>query len=135
MIDKNAYIKGEGLACPFCGSESVQGGFVQIEAGKGFQEMSCAECEGAWQDVYQLVDVIPDEGRNRQMIGKIKSGCLKKEKIIHSSPKERELIAKVRAGHFQYFQDLFSEVSSPYSDFFGIDPYPIWEVVHGHTTT
>ena len=34
---------------------------------------------------------------------------------------------KVKAGHFEHFQDLFMEVTSPYSDFFGIDPYPIWD--------
>ena len=40
--------------------------------------------------------------------------------------KEQELIVKVRAGNFRDFQDLFTEVTSPYSDFFGIDPYQIW---------
>ena len=45
--------------------------------------------------------------------------------------KEDELIMKVKAGHFQDFQDLFSEVTSPYSDFYGIDPYPVWEVANG----
>ena len=60
MIDKQAYIKGKGLSCPFCGAESIQGGFIHIEAGKAFQEMGCSECAGTWQDVYQLVDVIPE---------------------------------------------------------------------------
>jgi hypothetical protein len=44
--------------------------------------------------------------------------------------KEEELVLKVKAGHFGHFQDLFAEVTSPYSDFFGIDPNPIWEVAH-----
>ena len=68
------------------------------------------------------------------MTKKIKLGCCTKEKRIISNPREPELIAKVRAGHFPHFQDLFSEVTSPYSDFFGIDPYPIWEAARGHTT-
>jgi len=41
--------------------------------------------------------------------------------------KEEELKMKIEAKHFRDFQDLFTEVTSPYSDFFGIDPYPIWE--------
>jgi len=45
----------------------------------------------------------------------------------NTKAKEKELIKKVKEGHFQHFQDLFAEVTSPYSDFFGIDPYPIWE--------
>ena len=61
MIDKKAYIRSKGLVCPFCEAESVQGGFIQVEAGKAIQEMNCLECENRWQDVYQLIDVIPDE--------------------------------------------------------------------------
>ena len=59
MIDKESYIKGKGLSCPFCEAESVEGRFIQIEAGKAFQEMGCPECKGAWQDVYELIDIIP----------------------------------------------------------------------------
>jgi len=61
MIDKNAYIKSKGLICPFCKTESVQGGFIQVEAGKAYQKMDCLECDGRWKDVYRLVDVILDE--------------------------------------------------------------------------
>ena len=68
------------------------------------------------------------------MTQKINLRCRTKEKRIISNPREHELIAKVKAEHFQDFQDLFAEVTSPYSDFFGIDPYPIWEAAHGNKT-
>jgi hypothetical protein len=45
---------------------------------------------------------------------------------------KHELFLKVRAGHFPDFQDLFSEVTSPYSNFYGIDPYAIWKMAHEH---
>jgi hypothetical protein len=62
-------------------------------------------------------------------VGKIRvaNGWLKENNVPEKTSKEDELILKVKAGHFQHFQDLFAEVTSPYSDFFGIDPYPIWE--------
>lgn len=44
--------------------------------------------------------------------------------------KEEELMLKVKAGDFEHFQDLFAEVTSPYSDFFGVDPYPVWKRAH-----
>ena len=69
------------------------------------------------------------------MTEEIKLRCLKKERTISSNLKEQHLIMKVKAGHSEHFQDLFAEVTSPYSDFFGIDPYPIWEVAHEHKTT
>jgi hypothetical protein len=56
------------------------------------------------------------------------------KKSTRSITKEKELTLKVRAGHFHYFQDLFAEVKSPYSEFFGIDPYPIWEEVYKSNT-
>ena len=59
MIDKDTYIKAKGLRCPFCESESIEGGFIQVEAGEAFQDMSCSQCQGKWQDVYRLVDVTP----------------------------------------------------------------------------
>jgi hypothetical protein len=58
---------------------------------------------------------------------RIAHGWPKEEKATESNGKEEELILKIRAGHFEHFQDLFAEVTSPYSDFFGIDPYPVWE--------
>jgi len=59
MIDKATYIKAKGLVCPHCGAESIEGGFIQVEAGEAFQGMSCSQCQGKWQDVYRLVDVTP----------------------------------------------------------------------------
>jgi len=61
MIEKKAYISSKGLICPFCRAESVQGGFIHVEAGKAFQEMDCPECENRWQDIYRLIDVILNE--------------------------------------------------------------------------
>jgi hypothetical protein len=45
--------------------------------------------------------------------------------------KESDLILKVKSGHFPDFQDLFAEVTSPHSDYFGMDPNPIWEKAGG----
>jgi hypothetical protein len=45
--------------------------------------------------------------------------------------KESDLILKVQAGHFPRFQDLFAEVTSPYSDYFGRDPNSVWRKAKG----
>jgi hypothetical protein len=50
---------------------------------------------------------------------------------LPSNGKESDLILKVQAGHFPDFQDLFAEVTSPYSDYFGMDPNLIWEKARG----
>jgi hypothetical protein len=48
--------------------------------------------------------------------------------------KESDLILKVQAGHFPHFKDLFAEVTSPYSDYFGMDPNAIWKKAReGHS--
>jgi hypothetical protein len=45
--------------------------------------------------------------------------------------KESDLILKVQAGHFPHFQDLFAEVTSPYSDYFEVDPNAVWRKAKG----
>jgi len=83
------------------------------------QEWVEVDCET--EEVWQI--------RKASEIDKIRiaHGWLKEKETTDGTTKQEELILKVRAGHFQHFQDLFAEVTSPYSDFFGIDPYPIWE--------
>lgn len=86
-------------------------------------EIDC-ELEEIWQ-VKKTIEI--DKIR-------IASGWLKENNAQQNISKKEELILKVKAGHFHDFQDLFAEVTSPYSDFFGMDPYPIWEVAHEHAT-
>jgi len=82
----------------------------------GWLEIDC-ELEEFWQ-VRRAIEI--DKIR-------IAHGWLKENNARENISKEDELILKVKAGHFQHFQDLFAELTCPYSDFFGIDPYPIWE--------
>jgi len=91
---------------------------------QGWLEVDC-ELEEFWQ-VKRAIEI--DKIR-------IAHGWLKENDAPQSISKEDELIMKVKAGHFEYFQDLLAEVTSPYSDFFGIDPYPIWEVAKEHRTS
>ena len=85
---------------------------------QGWLEIDC-ELEEHWQAKRAIeIDKI-----------RIAQGWLKENNGQQNISKIDELILKIKAGHFTDFQDLFAEVSSPYSDFFGIDPYPIWEVV------
>jgi hypothetical protein len=62
---------------------------------------------------------------------RIAHGWLKENDSPQDTSGEEELILKVKAGHFTDFQSLFEEVTSFYSDFFGIDPYPIWKNAKG----
>jgi len=108
--------------------EMAEWGYVSFSELKsikidGWLEVDC-ELEEFW-DVKRAVEI--DKIR-------IAQGWLKENDAPKNVPKENELILKVKAGHFEHFQDLFAEVTSPYSDYFGIDPYPIWEVGHEHET-
>ena len=90
---------------------------------QGWMEIDC-ELEEHWQAKRAIeIDKI-----------RIAQGWLKENNGQQNISKVDELILKIKAGHFTDFQDLFTEVSSPYSDFFGIDPYPIWEVAYEHGT-
>lgn len=58
MKYKKEYLKAGGTFCPFCRGEDISGEPVEIDAGWAYQEMSCAVCEGAWQDEYKLKNVV-----------------------------------------------------------------------------
>ena len=74
-----------------------------------------------------------------------KASDIEKIRICHGWPKnngslgkssrEDELIMKIRAGHFHCFQDLLNEVTSPHSDYFGVDPNPLWRKTHKEDNT
>jgi hypothetical protein len=101
--------------------QNSEWGYISFEELKqleldGWLEVDC-ETEEAWKI------------RKASEVEKIRiaHGWAKKESNTDALTKEQKLLLKVRAGHFQHFQDLFAEVTSPYSDFFGVDPYPIWK--------
>ena len=54
---KREYLETKGTACPFCGSEQLDGGFVEIDGGHAYQPMSCLEGGKQWSDVYVLDDM------------------------------------------------------------------------------
>lgn len=52
-----------GTHCPYCGSEDITGGSVQIGAASAWQPITCSACGRKWTDVYNLIAFEPDEVR------------------------------------------------------------------------
>jgi hypothetical protein len=99
--------------------EMAEWGYVSFSQLKSISingiEIDC-EIEGAWKV------------RRAAEINKIRiANVWPRETQAPQEEKESDLILKVRAGHFPHFQDLFAEVTSPYSDYFGTDPNAIWK--------
>lgn len=119
---------GEDLMFGFCilnnDLEMAEWGYVS------FKELQSIQVNGWFEIDCKLEDLW--EVREASEVDKIRiaNGWVKKNNSRQNISKNGELTLKVKAGHFQNFQDLFAEVTSPYSDFYGIDPYPIWEVVN-----
>ena len=104
-------MRGINIECKACGKNYD----VHVKKeGQEFTDFRIICCIFCGQQIKRRCNEPTKENRARQNISK-----------------KDELVQKVKAGHFNHFQDLFAEVTSPYSDFFGIDPYPIWEVAHG----
>jgi hypothetical protein len=108
--------------------EMAEWGYISFEELKsikldGWLEVDC-EREELWE-VRKAIEV--DKIR-------IAQGWPLEDDGQRGCTRENELILKVKAGHFPHFQDLFTEVTSPYSEFFGVDPYPIWEEATGKHT-
>jgi len=119
----------------FWGFAILNGSYDMAEWGNiSFRELKAIKVDGWCEIDSELEEHFPVQKASGIDKIRIAQGWLKENNAQQNISKVDELILKIKAGHFTDFQDLFAEVSSPYSDFFGIDPYPIWEVTHEHGT-
>jgi hypothetical protein len=99
--------------------EMAEWGYISFSELKSISingiEIDC-EIEGAWK-IRRAVEI------NKIRIANV----WPREIPSPQEEKESDLILKVQAGHFPHSQDLFAEVTSPYSDYFSMDPNAIWE--------
>ena len=54
---KKKYLKECGSNCPYCNSDSYEGGSITFEGGSVSQKIFCNDCEESWYDIYQLRDI------------------------------------------------------------------------------
>jgi len=53
----NQYVRNGGVGCPFCGSDNLDGGSVEIDAGGASQFLACLDCGQSWDDQYALCGI------------------------------------------------------------------------------
>lgn len=56
--DIEKYLKAKGVRCPYCGSEDLNAGGVEVDAGEALQDVRCLSCDESWTDVYELKNAI-----------------------------------------------------------------------------
>jgi ribosomal protein S27E len=54
---KQAYLKAGGVKCPYCGTDDIQGGFIETIWESAHQEVKCLACDKQWMDVYTLSEI------------------------------------------------------------------------------
>jgi hypothetical protein len=56
---KEEYVKDGYSKCPSpdCGSEIIDGGFVEVDSGHCHQNCVCNDCGREWTDIYKLVAI------------------------------------------------------------------------------
>lgn len=53
-LTRQQYLKAQGLKCPQCHADGVEGNDVEINAGRAFQNCNCTSCGATWTDCYDL---------------------------------------------------------------------------------
>jgi len=53
------YVNSGGCCCPFCRSQDIEGGSVDVDAGGASQECWCKACDRSWVDSYVLANYEP----------------------------------------------------------------------------
>jgi transposase-like protein len=51
------YVAGDGLSCPHCGSQDLEGGRFASDGGGAFQRVDCHGCKASWVDCYSLTGI------------------------------------------------------------------------------
>jgi len=54
---KRKYLNGGYGKCPFCGSDAIEGGFIEVDGDSCWQPVTCTDCGKRWNDIYRLADV------------------------------------------------------------------------------
>ena len=55
------YIRSGGVKCPYCGSEEIEGGSIEIDEGRAVQSITCLNCDKFWDDIYSLSGIHDEE--------------------------------------------------------------------------
>jgi len=66
---KKAYLKNPSR-CPFCKSNNISGGEIDMESLETWQHCSCDDCHEEWMDIYKLCSVETQEELDRMSGGK-----------------------------------------------------------------
>jgi len=63
--DARAYVAGGGSLCPYCGSDDLEAGRIEVDSGGAWQDVECAGCRRLWREVFALtgIDVLDQDGR------------------------------------------------------------------------
>lgn len=56
-MTQEAYVAAQGLKCPFCGADDIEGGGLNVEGGSCSQEVWCRVCGGG--GCYTLMGYTP----------------------------------------------------------------------------
>jgi transposase-like protein len=51
------YITHDGAFCPYCESNQISGGSIDVEGAAAWQEITCNDCGKAWTDEFKLVSI------------------------------------------------------------------------------
>ena len=48
------YLQSEGVRCPVCNTDDIEGESVDVTGSGAFQAIRCLNCDARWQDIYRL---------------------------------------------------------------------------------
>lgn len=57
--DIRRYLKSPAH-CPFCESQDIEGGRIEVDDGGAYQSITCNDCESEWDDAYELDRIVID---------------------------------------------------------------------------
>ena len=54
---RRRYLRTHGVRCPYCRSDQIEGGAIDVDCGQAIQPVTCLSCGKRWRDIYVLNDI------------------------------------------------------------------------------
>lgn len=84
MITDKMYLDKGGGICPFCQSDQIEGGSIDIDGDTAAQRVGCLVCDHEWFDLYKLIGFDPIDTGIREWTGTKCSVCKEPQfKTLH----------------------------------------------------
>ena len=68
ILRDHEYVATHGTICPYCQSNDIEGGAIEVDNKDAVQDIKCLACDNSWRDIYKLTSQNPCDHEHQKTI-------------------------------------------------------------------